>query len=137
MSSEDNTTFIELDYNDIDGELAAFTGHLNRTGHRLAEATRDAAIAELNYKKIRARLKLEVRHEAEVKGVKMTDKIMEATVEQLDTYIEAKMAVIYAEEKRDKLKSDVSTLESKGRHLDALGRRLTAEFNSTRFTQAT
>lgn len=136
MDNEDST-FIELDADNVDGELSTFTGALNRAGHQLAEATRDAAIADLNYKRTRARLKLEVRHEAEVKGVKMTDKIMEATVEQLDAYVDAKMAVIYAEERRDKLKSDVTTLEQKGRHVDALARRMTAEFNSTKFTQAT
>ena len=128
---------ITLDASNLDEELAQHTGTLSRVGTLCAEATEELMIAELNLKRTESRLFLHFKNEGESRGVKVSDKTAEHRVRESQNYYDARMEVIQATAKRDKLRADLAALDAKGRHIDLLGRRATEEFKSYRFSKAT
>ena len=121
---------VDIDIDNVDGELRNHTQALCAAGRTLAEKTRAMAYAKLHLQKVESYLKIETKSAAELKGVRMSEKTVDATVYQLDAYQERQAALIEATYARDVARGDLTALESKGRHVDLLGRRDTAEYRA-------
>lgn len=127
---DDFPDITEIRLDDLDHEITTFSPLFSRAGHLLAEATREMSIAELVLKRVEAQLKLEVKHTSDMTGQKLTEKLIEAQVRSMKPFQEATLELIEATAERDRRRADVSALDQRGRHLDLLGRRATAEFRS-------
>lgn len=118
---------ITLNTEQLQKEIELFTAHYSRTANRLAEATRLAAMAEVQAKRVAANLRLKIRHATEVSGQKMTEGLLTAAVHATDAWLAAQEEMINATARRDTIAADVKSLDKKERMLDLLARREIAE----------
>lgn len=121
------TAVISLNPDDLDREISEFTAHLSNTGRRLSEANRIMAIAEIQAKRVEARIRLEFKSAAELSGQKLTADDLKAAVICTDAWYAAQNELANATKARDDLRSDFRSLEGKETMLKLIGGKAIAE----------
>lgn len=130
--TEEVENLITLDAEQLDKEITDHTAHLSRTGALLAQAVQDLMVCEVDLKRLEGFLFLDAKKQGELTGIKVTDAKAKQLVTQSEEWYKAQMRIVTATARRDRLRADLRALESKGRHLDLLGRRATEEIRAYR-----
>lgn len=118
---------IDFDDAQLDEEYTTYSGNLAYWNANYVRALKRFMISNYIYKKVHARLWLEIREEAQAEGQKMTTDDLKCAVRMRDEYEEAHLAMIEAEAEKERLRKFAESLTAKRDMLQSFGAKLRAE----------
>ena len=124
---KDMLEVIDFDDAQLDEEYTRYSGDLAYWNARYVKALRTFMIAQHIFKKVNARLWLEIREEAKGQGEKMTTDDLKCAVIMRDEYEEAHLALIEAEAEKERMRKFAESLQTKRDMLQSFGAKLRAE----------
>lgn len=120
--SDNETSFVDIDESALDRELVLQASTFYKYALRLANANRKHSEAKAALDVVRAELSIHIRKNptAYLIDSKLTEAVVESTIEKSTKYQEAIAAVIEAKHRVDVLKAATDALEHKKKALEGL-----------------